>query len=326
MLNSFYYLENTMSKAAIVSRGLVVSALSVALVACVNMQAPQPTAISHIPQNFAQNSSGTTIAEKSYKEFISDPKLLQVIEIGLNNNRDLRTATLNIERVQQQYQITKNSQLPTIGVMGNAVRQVSPSINPNNPVSTFQVGLGMTAYELDFWGRVQNLKDAALNNYLATQSAKEAVQIGLISNITQVWLNYAFAQANLNLAEQTLKAQVDAYNLNKKRFEVGIDSEVPLKQAQISVETARNDVATYKTQILQAKNLLDLLAGSPVPQNLLPNDSIKNITLEKNFAAGLPSDLLNHRPDLKAAEYSLRAAGANIGAAKAQMFPTISLY
>lgn len=134
------------------------------------------------------------------------------------------------------------------------MRQVSPSINPNNPVSTFQVGLGMTAYELDFWGRVQNLKDAALNNYLATQSAKEAVQIGLISNITQVWLNYAFAQANLNLAEQTLKAQVDAYNLNKKRFDVGIDSEVPLKQAQISVETARNDVATYKTQILQAKS------------------------------------------------------------------------
>lgn len=110
-----------MSKVAIVSRGLVVSALSVALVACVNMQAPQPTAISHISQNFTQNSSGTTIVEKSYKQFISDPKLLQVIKIGLNNNRDLRTATLNIERVQQQYQITKNSQLPTIGVTGNAV-------------------------------------------------------------------------------------------------------------------------------------------------------------------------------------------------------------
>lgn len=259
------YLENTMSKSAIVSRGLILSTLSIALVACVNMQAPQPAITSHIPQNFSQNHSGKTIAEKSYKEFISDPKLVQVIEIGLNNNRDLRTATLNIERVQQQYQITKNSQLPTMGVTGNAVRQVSPSINPNNPVSTFQVGLGMTAYELDFWGRVQNLKDAALNNYLATQSAKEAVQISLISNITQVWLNYAFAQANLNLAEQTLKAQVDAYNLNKKRFDVGIDSEVPLKQAQISVETARNDVATYETQILQAKNLLDLLAGHPVP-------------------------------------------------------------
>ncbi|PAL60618.1 adenosine deaminase, partial [Acinetobacter baumannii] len=114
------------------------------------MQAPQPAITSHIPQNFSQNHSGKMIAEKSYKEFISDPKLLQVIEISLNNNRDLRTATLNIERVQQEYQITKNSQLPTIGVTGNAVRQVSPSINPNNPVSTFQVGLGMTAYELDF--------------------------------------------------------------------------------------------------------------------------------------------------------------------------------
>jgi multidrug efflux system outer membrane protein len=290
-----------------------------------NLQAPQPVVKSDIPQNFVQNNAGNSIALQGYQEFFSDTRLLQVIELSLDHNRDLRTATLNIQRAQQQYQISKNDQLPTIGANGSAVRQVNPSVNPNNPYSSFQVGLGVTAYELDFWGRVQSLKDAALNNYFATQSAREATQISLVSQVTQAWLEYAFAKGNLDLAEQTLKAQLDSYNLNKKRFDVGIDSEVPLRQAQISVETARNDVATYKTQVLQARNLLNLLAGQNIPQQLLPNHAIKSITAETSFATGLSSTLLNNRPDLKAAEYQLRAAGANIGAAKARMFPTISL-
>ncbi|MFM6959262.1 MAG: AdeC/AdeK/OprM family multidrug efflux complex outer membrane factor, partial [Acinetobacter sp.] len=219
----------------------------------------------------------------------------------------------------------KNAQLPSIGANGSAVRQVNSSVNPNNPYSTFQVGLGVTAYELDFWGRVKSLKDVALNNYFATQSAQEAMQISLISQVSQAWLDYAFAQENLEFAQQTLKTQLDAYNLNKKRFDVGIDSEIPLGQAQISVETARNDVAAYKTQMSQAQNLLNLLAGQNIPQQLLPNHMIKNISSETSFATGLSSDLLNHRPDLKAAEYQLKAAGANIGAAKARLYPNISL-
>ncbi|MFE1727808.1 multidrug efflux RND transporter outer membrane channel subunit AdeK, partial [Acinetobacter baumannii] len=213
----------------------------------------------------------------------------------------------------------------TIGASGSAIRQVSQSRDPNNPYSTYQVGLGVTAYELDFWGRVRSLKDAALDSYLATQSARDSTQISLISQVAQAWLNYSFATANLRLAEQTLKAQLDSYNLNKKRFDVGIDSEVPLRQAQISVETARNDVANYKTQIAQAQNLLNLLVGQPVPQNLLPTQPVKRIAQQNVFTAGLPSDLLNNRPDVKAAEYNLSAAGANIGAAKARLFPTISL-
>jgi len=314
-----------MSKATVLSRGLLVSTLSIALTACMNLQAPKPTIKSDIPQNFAIANTGNSIATQGYKQFFADARLLQVIEISLNNNRDLRTATLNIQRAQQQYQISKNDQLPTIGATGSAVRQVNPSVNPNNPYSTFQVGLGMTAYELDFWGRVKSFKDVALNNYFATQSAREATQISLVSQVSQAWLDYAYAKANLNLAEQTLKAQLDSYHLNKKRFDVGIDSEVPLRQAQISVETARNDVAAYRTQVAQAQNLLDLLAGQSVSQNLLPNQAVKTISVERSFATGLSSDLLNNRPDLKAAEYQLRAAGANIGAAKARMFPTISL-
>lgn len=314
-----------MSKATVLSCGLLVSTLSIALTACMNLQAPQPVIQSDIPQNFSQTTTGNSIANQGYQQFFSDSRLLQVIEISLNHNRDLRTATLNIQRAQQQYQISKNDQLPTIGATASALRQVNPAVNPNNPYSTFQVGLGMTAYELDFWGRVKSLKDVALNNYFATQSAREATQISLVSQISQAWLDYAYAKANLNLAEQTLKAQLDSFNLNKKRFDVGIDSEVPLRQAQISVETARNDVATYKTQVAQAQNLLNLLAGQTLPQNLLPYQAVKTISAESRFATGLSSDLLNNRPDLKAAEYQLRAAGANIGAAKARMFPTISL-
>ena len=312
---------------SISSRGIAISALALSLAACQSMRGPEPVVNTAIPESFASysNASGTSIAEQGYKDFFADPRLLQVIDMSLANNRDLRTAALNIQKAQQQYQISENNQLPTIGASGSAVRQVTPSRDPNNPYSTYQVGLGLTSYELDFWGRVRSLKDAALDSYLATQSARDATQISLISQITQTWLNYSYASAQLKLANQTLKVQQDSFNLNKKRFDVGIDSEIPLRQAQISVETARNDVANYKTQIAQAQNLLNLLVGQTVPQNLLPQQQISQITKQSALSAGLPSDLLNNRPDIKAAEYQLSAAGANIGAAKAQLYPTISL-
>lgn len=261
---------------SISGRSIAVSALALALAACQSMRGPEPVVKADIPTSYTYNASGQSIAEQGYKDFFSDPRLLQVIELALNNNRDLRTAALNIQRAQQQYQITENNQLPTIGASGSAIRQVSITRDPNNPYSTFQVGLGVTAYELDFWGRVRSLKDAALDNYLATQSTRDTTQISLVSQVAQAWLSYSFAVANLKLADQTLKAQLDSYNLNKKRFDVGIDSEVPLRQAQISVETARNDVANYKTQIVQAQNLLNLLVGQSVPQNLLPNQPVLN--------------------------------------------------
>ncbi len=310
---------------SISGRSIAVSALALALTACQSMRGPEPVAQASIPEAFVTPASGTSIAEQGYKDFFADQRLLQVIDLALANNRDLRTATLNIQRAQQQYQISENNQLPTIGASGSAIRQVSPSTDPNNPYSTFQVGLGVTAYELDFWGRVRSLKDNALDSYLATASARDATQISLISQVAQAWLNYSFANANLKLADQTLKAQLDSYNLNKKRFDVGIDSEVPVRQAQISVETARNDVANYKTQITQAKNLLNLLVGQQVSNNLLPSQRVTHISNATALSVGLPSDLLNNRPDIRSSEYQLSAAGANIGAAKAQLFPTISL-
>ncbi|TCB52831.1 multidrug efflux RND transporter AdeIJK outer membrane channel subunit AdeK [Acinetobacter sp. ANC 4779] len=309
---------------SVTGRSIAVSALALALTACQSMRGPEPVAQANIPeQGYLTTNSGPSIAEQGYKDFFADQRLLQVLDLALANNRDLRTSTLNIQRAQQQYQITQNNQLPTIGASGSVLRQ--DTLNTNGAMTSYNVGLGVTAYELDFWGRVRSLKDNALDLYLATSSARDATQIALIGQVAQAWLNYSFANANLKLADQTLKAQLESYNLNKKRFDVGIDSEVPVRQAQISVETARNDVANYKTQIAQAQNLLNLLVGEPVPANLLPTQRVTRISKSNAFSAGLPSDLLNNRPDVRAAEYQLSAAGANIAAAKARLFPTISL-
>lgn len=305
-------------------RNLTVSVLTLALAACQSMRGPEPIIKTDVPTQYTSNNQGTSIANEGYKNFFADARLIQVIDLALANNRDMRTAVLNIQKVQEQYQITKNNQLPTLGSDTTYTRSKTLSTS-YIPTTVYSIGLGVTAYELDFWGRVRSLKDAALDTYLATQSARDATQISLVSQVAEAWLNYSYATANLKLAQQTLKAQENAYGLNKKRFDVGIDSEVPLRQAQISVETARADVANYKTLIAQAQNLINLLAGQTVPDNLLPKDIVRNITSQKVFSSGLPSDLLNNRPDIQQAQYQLSAAGANIGAAKAQLFPTISL-
>ena len=309
---------------SITGRGIALSGLALALTACQSMRNPEPQVqTTTLASNYVAPASGPSIAEQGYKDFFADARLAQVIELALSNNRDLRIAALNIQRAQQTYQITENNQLPSIGVSGSVLRQ--DTVASGKPMTSYNVGLGVTAYELDFWGRVRSLKDNALDTYLATASARDATQIALVGQVAQAWLSHSFASANLSLAEQTLKSQLEAYNINKKRFDVGIDSLVPVRQAQISVETARNDVAQYKTQVTQAKNLLNLLVGENVPTNLLPNQRVISVTTVDRLASGLPSDLLNNRPDIRAAEYRLSAAGANIAAAKARMFPTISL-
>ncbi|MBF7686829.1 AdeC/AdeK/OprM family multidrug efflux complex outer membrane factor [Acinetobacter rathckeae] len=311
---------------SITGRSLAVSTLAIALAACQSMRGPEPAVKADIPVNYAstQPTQGKSIAEQGYKDFFSDARLVQVIDLALNNNRDLRTAVLNIEKAQAQYKITENNRLPSLDG-STSFNRLKSSDTGYKAISVYSVGLAVTSYELDFWGRLKNLKDAALDNYLALQSTKDATQISLISSVSEAWLSYGYANANLKLAEDTLKTQLEAYQLNKKRFDVGIDSEVPLRQAEISVETARADVGSYKTQVMQAQNALNLLIGQSVPEQLLPTMNIKQVTKEGVFATGLSSDLLTNRPDIQQAAYNLSAMGANIGAAKAQLYPTISL-
>lgn len=310
---------------SITGRSLAVSTLAIALAACQSMRGPEPAVKADIPANYASSSvQSKSIAEQGYKDFFSDARLIQVIDLALNNNRDLRTATLNIEKAQAQYKITQNNRLPELD--GNSsFNRLKSTETSYQTMSVYSVGLAVTSYELDFWGRLKSLKDAALDNYLALKSTKDATQISLISSVSEAWLTYSYANANLKLAEDTLTTQLDAYKLNKKRFDVGIDSEVPLRQSEVSVETARADVGSYKTQIMQARNTLNLLVGQTVPEQLLPKTNIKQITKESIFATGLSSDLLTNRPDIQQASYNLSAMGANIGAAKAQLYPSISL-
>lgn len=310
-------------------RGLALGVLALAIAGCQNLRGPEPdssvtvpTTYQNLPEGY-EGANGPSIASQGWQEFFSDSRLHQLITLGLANNRDLRTTVLNIERARQQYRISENGLLPTINGSASATRQ--QTTQANDPYTAYSVGLGVTAYELDFFGRVRNLRDAALDTFLATRSARDATQISLIGQIAQAWTAISYDTAQLRLAEQTLKSQEEAYRLNKRRFEVGIDSEVTVRQAQISVETARNDVAAFKTQIAQDRNLLELLVGQAVPTDLLPTTQIGQITRNTVLGAGLPSDLLQNRPDIANAEYQLRAAGGNLGAARAQLYPSISL-
>lgn len=310
-------------------RGLALGALALAIAGCQNLRGPEPgssvavpTVYQNLPDGY-EGANGPTIAAQGWQEFFNDSRLHQLITLGLANNRDLRTTVLNIERARQQYRISDNALLPTVNASAGATRQETTQVR--DPYTTYSVGLGVTAYELDFFGRVRNLRDAALDTFLATRSARDATQISLIGQIAQAWTAISYDMAQLRLAEQTLKAQEEAYRLNSRRFEVGIDSEVTVRQAQISVETARNDVAAFKTQIAQDRNLLELLVGQPIPADLLPTTQIDRITRNTVLGAGLPSDLLQNRPDITNAEYQLRAAGGNLGAARARLYPSISL-
>ena len=308
---------------------LCVSVLAFSLAACsrpvLRDADPMPVA-TVIPQAYPVDQAktvdqGPSIAALGWQSFFADPQLKQLIQLGLDNNRDLRTATLNIQRARAQYQIRQAVQLPTVAANGSVTEQG----NTDDSNTAYSVGLGTTAYEIDLWGRVANLKDAALQNYLATQSAQQATRISLIGQIAQAYLALAFDQQQLKLAEQTLKAQQDSLNLNIKRQDVGIASAVPVRQSQISVETARLAIGNYQTQIAQDRNLLALLIAQPVPSNLMPTAAPAQIVRPTVLGTGLPSDLLRNRPDLAQAEYSLRAAGANIAAARAAFYPTISL-
>lgn len=304
---------------------LVLSVLALSLSACtrpvLRAADPVPVATTIPTQYETPASTEASIATIGWQDFFADAKLKQLIQLGLDNNRDLRTAALNIQRAQAQYQIRSADQLPSINASGSATVQG----NKDNSNNNYQVGLGMAAYEIDLWGRVANLKDAALQNYLASQSAQQATQVALIGQIAQSYLAIAFGQEQLRLAEQTLKAQEESLNLNRKRLNVGISSAVPVRQGEISVETARLAISNAKTQLAQDRNTLALLLGQGVPDNLMPSSIPAPLLSKDVLSTGLPSDLLRNRPDVAQAEYSLKAAGANIAAARAAFYPTISL-
>jgi len=268
------------------------------------------------------------VADIGWREFYVDEQLQKVIGLGLNNNRDLRVAALNIEKARALYRIQRAELFPTVNAAGIGSRQRLPAsvsgTGQSMTVEQYSVNLGVSSWELDFFGRIRSLKDRALEQYLATEQARRSAQISLVAEIANVYLTLAADRESLKLAQNTLESQEATYNMIRRRYEVGASSELDLRQAQTRMEAARVDVATYTRQVALDENALNLLIGSPVPAELLPGE-LDAVTALKDITTGLPSEVLLRRPDILQAENQLKAANANIGAARAALFPRINL-
>ena len=293
-------------------------------------QAPVPTAWPKGPAyKDAASAQGAPIADGlNWREFFRDEKLRAIISTALQNNRDLRLAALNVERARAGYRIQRSELLPTVDATATGYNQHLPAdvSGKGRPVTSdqYQVSLGITAWELDFFGRIRSLEKKTLEEFFATMEARRSAQILLISEVANAYLTLAADRESLKLARSTLAAQQSSYELIKKRYEVGLAPELDLRQAQTRVDAARVDVAKYTQLTAKDKNALNLLVGSPVPDNLLPK-ALCAMKAPLEISSGTSSEVLLRRPDILQAEHMLKASNANIGAARAAFFPRITL-
>lgn len=275
-----------------------------------------------------QETSAPVASELPWRNFITDIRLQEIIETALTNNRDLRVAALNVEVAKAMYGIGTATLLPSVNATGSWYKERVPAdLSSSGSAYTtekYSVNLGITSWEIDFFGRIRSLKDKALEEYLATDQALRSSQILLVSTVAQAYLALAADREILQLVSKTLEAQEAAYDLIRKRCDVGVASELDLRRAQSQVDTVRGDVARYTQRVAQDENALNLLVGSPLKQELLPAD-LGSVSPPREISAGLSSESLLRRPDVLATEHRLKAANANIGAARAAFFPRIAL-
>ena len=276
-------------------------------------------------KSFATNS----VADIGWRDFFDDPRLQQLVGLALTNNRDLRVAVLNVEVSQAQYRIQRANLLPQIDGNGSYARQRTASYQslPGTSATSDQytLGLGTTSYELDLFGRIRSLKEQALETYFATGEARRNAQIALVAEVAVQYLTELEFDEQLAVARQTLDSVQSAYDLNRQSYDAGGISELDLRTAEGQVATAKVSIANYQQQRNQAENELVLLVGESLPASLPPAQPLNAQKLLTDLPPGLPSDLLQRRPDILEAEHQLKAANANIGAARAAFFPTISI-
>lgn len=293
-------------------------------------QQPEAPVAAQFPQGPAYSSAqapSQAAAEQGWKQFFHDPALQQLIQVALVNNRDLRVAALNIDAFAAQYRIQRADLFPAVGVNGSGSRQRVPArasqTGESNITSSYSATLGINAYELDLFGRVRSLSEEALQKYFATEEARRSTQISLVASVANAYLTWQADKELLKLTQDTLAAYEQSFKLTSRSNEVGVASALDLSQARTSVESARVQLARYARQVAQDENNLTLLLGTGLPANLVTQPLSDDLLSE--VPAGLPSDLLQRRPDILQAEHNLKAANANIGAARAAFFPSISL-
>lgn len=281
-------------------------------------EAPVPATFSGAPA--AQAAAAAALP--AWSDFVADERLREVVRLALANNRDLRVAMANVEQVRAQHQIARANVAPTlnVGVTGERVATEGGNIS-----STYTAGLLVSAWEIDFFGRLGSLREAALANFLASEEALHAAQTSLVAAVTSTWLTLQADEELLALTRDTQVTRDESLRLTRLRFENGASSALDLRQAESLAATARATLAQQQRQREQDRNALALLVGQAVPAEWLPQVPSAQTVALPDVPEGLPSDLLERRPDIRQAEQQLRAANANIGAARAAFFPRISL-
>jgi multidrug efflux system outer membrane protein len=305
-------------------------ALAALLAGCVNLAPTYSRPEAPVPSKWPAaagakaDETGTVSASTGWQGFITDERLRRTIELALANNRDMRVALQNIEKARAQYGVQRAELFPSVAATAGGTRQhtsASTSSSGESSVgSTYTAALGFSSYELDLFGRVRNLNEAALQSYLSTEATTRSTRISLVAELT-----LAADNERLKLAQNTLASQQRSYELTSRMKALGASTALALAQSQTTVDSARVDVASYTAQVAQDRNALDLLAGATVPDELLPPAGVATASALVDVPAGLPSTLLQQRPDVLAAEHTLQGSNADIGAARAAFFPTISL-
>jgi NodT family efflux transporter outer membrane factor (OMF) lipoprotein len=268
----------------------------------------------------ASSAAGPAAADLAWSDFLADARLRSLVELALKNNRDLRVATLNVEQVRAQYGVQRADQLPSVGVGASVNRQPINGVN----VSTYSVGFSVSSYELDLFGRVRSLSEAALARYFASDEGRRAAQVSLIAAVASADLALRADDELLRVTQRTLASREEALKLVRVRVAAGVAANPELRASESLLAGARANLIALQRQRSQDLNALVLLLGQPLPGDLPAAAPLQDL----NFAdlpSGLPSEVLLQRPDIRQAEQQLLAANANIGAARAAFFPRISL-
>lgn len=306
---------------------LNLSILAALLSGCVNLAPDYARPDLPVPAvvDGSKTAQTSKMATPKWEEIVTNARLKKMIQLALDNNRDLRIAALNVDKARAAYRITNADRYPTIAATGED--SISKS-NGGSVSRSFSAKIGFSAYELDFFSRLKNLSLADFESYLATDATQRSTRLTLIAEVASDWLTLASDQQLLKLAKETYETRQKTLELTRKQKELGGASALTLAQEEASTESAHNDVHSYTSQVEQDLNALTLLVGAAIPEELLPTDedSLDNSVASLiDIPAGLSSAVLLDRPDIISAEHTLKASYADIGAARAAFFPKISL-
>ncbi len=309
-------------------RTALAAALLTALTGCSlipNYQQPAAPVAEQWNTVAAQQS---TITLPNWREFFQDPVLQELIVTALDNNRDMRIAALNVDAFRAPYRIQRSARFPSLDASGGANRQRLPgNMSPTGSStinSQYSANLGTTAWEIDLFGRLGSLRDQALASYFASEQAQRSTQLSLIASVATAWLSLQADQETLKLVRDTLITYEDSLRLVQSSYDAGVASSLELQQARTAANSARISLAQFERQSVQSRNALNLLLGGDTTADLTTPVALSRFKFAE-IPVGLPADLLQRRPDILQAEFDLKAANANIGAARAAFFPSVSL-